>query len=161
MCSLNNIYCPQSIMKADWPNAACFNLSNFIFIISSKIIVQFRESYFYTNLQQICGRWETSNKKKLLKYKLAQSFLTLFVTHFSLFVTPWYLKIFKTILYCIRQILLQKSFWNLFVIPLMGFQIAQWRKCAHWEYHCKASSDWPVWYFRVNPSLRNKYILGI
>ncbi len=86
---------------------------------------------------------------------------SLFVAHFSLFVTPWYLKIFKTILYCLGQILLQKSVWNLFVIPLMGFQVTQWRKCAHWENHCKSSSDWPVWYFRVNPSLRNKYILGI
>jgi hypothetical protein len=43
-------------MKADWPNAAGFNLSNFIFIISPKIVIQFWESYFYTNLQQICGR---------------------------------------------------------------------------------------------------------
>ncbi len=31
VCSLNNIYCPQNIMKSDWPCAAGFNLSNLMF----------------------------------------------------------------------------------------------------------------------------------
>lgn len=57
VCSLNNIYCPQKIMKSDWPAAAGFNLSIFFYNISSKIIFQLRKIHIPTNLQQIpCQR---------------------------------------------------------------------------------------------------------